>query len=207
MCILLSDYLMINNILIFKLSQFREWQYCLIQADGILPLKHSCGPSGSFVNIYYYLLLSITIITVNVIDLFTVTILSYCQFRNHNLFDYYRVDIETLYKHIFLQTDSASRRERCCQSPVRGEASRMAKAYIGRRPAGGRSPEGGREGIAGEREQANLYQMVGGQRHPLPQGEGICGNKMPPLPQGEALSLPLPNTDCLTHRKTERQKQ
>src|SRR6218665_2608328 len=29
---------------------------------------------------------------------------------------------------------------------------------------------GGGEGIAGEREQANLYQMVGGQRPPLPQG-------------------------------------
>src|SRR6218665_2357739 len=43
-------------------------------------------------------------------------------------------DRESISKHIFLQTDSASRRERCCQSPVRGEASRMAKAYVGRRP-------------------------------------------------------------------------
>src|SRR6218665_2473676 len=52
-------------------------------------------------------------------------------------------------KHIFLYTDSASRRERCCQSPVRGEASRMAKAYaegLRRRLAVGRSPEGGRDG-------------------------------------------------------------
>src|SRR6218665_1330370 len=33
-----------------------------------------------------------------------------------------------------------------------------------------RAKSRGREGIAGEREQANLYQMVGGQRAPLPQG-------------------------------------
>src|SRR6218665_1233006 len=43
-------------------------------------------------------------------------------------------DRESISKHIFLQTDSASHRERCCQSPVRGEASCMAKAYVGRRP-------------------------------------------------------------------------
>ena len=77
----------------------------------------------------------------------------------------------------------------------------MEKAYVGRRPKAyaeglqegevpreGRTEGGmerGREGIAEEREQANLYQMVGGQRPPLPQGEAICGNKMPPLPQRE----------------------
>src|SRR6218665_486884 len=55
-------------------------------------------------------------------------------------------------------------RECCCQSPVRGESLR-------RRPkACRRAKSRGREGIAGEREQANLYQMVGGQRPPLPQG-------------------------------------
>src|SRR6218665_2892887 len=52
-------------------------------------------------------------------------------------------------KHIFLYTDSASRRERCCQSLVRDEASRMAKAYAEGLHAGGRRTEGGREGIAG----------------------------------------------------------
>src|SRR6218665_4150667 len=48
--------------------------------------------------------------------------------------------------------------------------------------------------------------MVGGQRPPLPQGEGICGNKMPPLPQGEALSLPLRNTDSLSHTERRRDR-
>src|SRR6218665_3561499 len=56
-------------------------------------------------------------------------------------------DRESISKHIFLQTDSASRRERCCQSPVRGEASRMAKAYAeGRRPACRTAKPRGREG-------------------------------------------------------------
>src|SRR6218665_2305472 len=70
-------------------------------------------------------------------------------------------DRESISKHIFLQTDSASRRERCCQSRVRGEASRMAKAYVGRRPKAyaeglkeGEVPrEGGGGGGAGGREK------------------------------------------------------
>lgn len=46
-----------------------------------------------FTIICYYLL---QLLLLMLLCFFTVTILSYCQFRNHDIFDYYRVDIKTL---------------------------------------------------------------------------------------------------------------
>src|SRR6218665_369141 len=89
-------------------------------------------------------------------------------------------DRESISKHIFLQTDFASRRERCCQSPVRGEASRMAKAYVGRRP----TPKAYAEGL-----QEVEVPREGGDSRGKRVGESIPDGwrQRPPLPQGEAL--------------------
>src|SRR6218665_2863059 len=105
----------------------------------------------------------------------------------------------------------------------------MSKAYVGRtptpkaeslrrRPAGGRSPEGGREG--GDSRGKSVGESIPDGWRPEASPPAGRSNEVKasvetrclPLPQGEALSLPLPNTDSLSHTerhlwKTERQKQ